>query len=204
MPPVMPPVRPHAAAPPALPHPPGVGHDRRALRLIAVFKAAKAAALVVVAAAAFGLLGAPLRAGVTQWLIDAAAQLAAATEVRGLRGALGGRLERAVEALLRWLGDATPRRLQVTGLIALLYAAVLSAEGVGLWLARPWAEWYSVGVTASLVPFEIWELTRRATPLKAAVLALNVAAVAYLVWRIRRDAARRHAVGRGAVGRPAA
>jgi uncharacterized membrane protein (DUF2068 family) len=172
------------AAPPDAP-------DRRALRLIAAFKAAKAAALLLVAAAAFGLLGVRARAGVTRGLLDAAAQLAAATELRGLRGALGVRLEHAVEAVLRWLGDATPRRLQVTGAIALLYAAVLTAEGVGLWLARPWAEWYSVGVTASLIPFEVWELTRRATPLKAAVLALNVAAVGYLVWRLRREAALR-------------
>jgi uncharacterized membrane protein (DUF2068 family) len=189
--------------PPARRHPPGAAPDRRALRLIAAFKAAKATALLVVAAAAFGLLGASLRAGVTRWLLDAAAQLAAATEIRGLRGALGGRLERALEAVLRWLGDATPRRLEITGLIALLYAAVLGAEGVGLWLARPWAEWYSVGVTASLLPFELWELTRRATPLKAAVLALNVAAVAYLVWRIRRDAEARHDVLRSGTPGPA-
>jgi uncharacterized membrane protein (DUF2068 family) len=114
-----------------------------------------------------------------------------AAPFRGLRGALGARLERAVEAVLRWLGDATPRRLEVAGTIALLYAAVLTAEGVGLWLARPWAEWYSVGVTASLIPFELWELTRRATPLKVAVLVLNVAVVGYLVWRIRREAALR-------------
>jgi uncharacterized membrane protein (DUF2068 family) len=180
------------AAPPRAP-------ERRTLRLIAAFKAAKAAALVVVAAA-FGLLGARARAGATRWLLDAAERLAAATEIHGLRGALGGTLERALEAVLRWLGDATPRRLQVTGLIALLYAAILVIEGVGLWLARPWAEWYSVVVTASLVPLEVWELAQSATPLRVAVLVLNVAVVAYLVWRLRREAARRG--GRWATSAP--
>ena len=179
------------AAAPALPLP--HAPDRRTLRVIAVFKAAKALALLVVAAAAFGLLGERARAGVMRWLLDVVGQLAAATEIHGLRGALGVRLERALEAVLRWLGDATPRRLQVTGLIALVYAAVLAVEGVGLWLARSWAEWYSVAVTASLVPFEVWELARRATPLKVAVLVLNLAVVGYLVWRLRREAALRHA-----------
>lgn len=164
------------------------GADRRALRLIALFKAAKALSLLVVAAAAFGLLGRHARDGVVQWLVAATERLAAATELRGLRGALGARLERLTEVVLRWLRAASPGRLEVTGLLALLYAVILAVEGLGLWFARAWAEWYSAGVTASLIPFEVWELWRRATPLKGVVLLLNVAVVAYMVWRIRRDA----------------
>lgn len=147
----------------------------------------------MVAAAAFGLLGEVLRdravAALTGWV----ERLAGATEFRGLRGALGAALERALAALLRWLGDATPTRLEVTGLVALAYAAVLGAEGVGLWLARPWAELFSVAVTASLIPLEVWEIFLRATPIRVGVLVLNVAVVVYLARRVRRERARRQA-----------
>lgn len=170
---------------------PPVAGDRTPLRWIAAFKLAKAGSLVGVAAAAFGLLGDALRDRAVQQLTVWVARLAAATELQGVRGALGATLERALAALLRWLGDATPTRLEVTGVVALLYAAVLTAEGVGLWLAKPWAEWFSVGVTASLIPFEVWEVARRVTLLRVAVLVLNVAVVVYLARRVVRERAAR-------------
>lgn len=168
--------------------------DRGPLRWIAAFKLAKAASLVGVAAAAFGLLGDALRDRAVRQLTAWVARLAAATELQGARRALGGTLERLLATLLHWLGDATPTQLEVTGVVALLYAAVLTAEGVGLWLAKPWAEWFSVAVTASLIPFEVWEVVRRASPLRVLVLVLNVAAVWYLVRRVMHERARR--VGR--------
>lgn len=164
-----------------------MSHDRRTIRLIAVFKLAKAVTLVGVAAASFGLLGGSLRDRTTAWLVSTLAHLAVATEFRGLRGALGGAVERTLEVLLRWLGDATPTRLEVTGLIALGYAAVLGAEGWGLWRERSWAELFSVAVTASLIPFEIYEIVRRATALRVAVFLVNVAVVVYLARRVMRE-----------------
>jgi hypothetical protein len=41
-------------------------------------------------------------------------------------------------------------------------------EGVGLWLRKRWAEWLTVIATSLLVPFEIYELIHRPSPLKAA------------------------------------
>lgn len=175
--------------------------NRAPLRWIAVFKLAKAASLAGVAAAAFGLLGDALRDRAVRQLTAWVTRLAAATELQGVRGALGGTLERVLAALLHWLGDATPTRLEVTGVVALLYAAVLTAEGVGLWLAKPWAEWFSVAVTASLIPFEVWEVARRVTLLRVAVLALNVAVVVYLARRVVRERATRR---EGLTGAPPA
>lgn len=189
-----------AVPPAAAPPPTEAPRDRRVIRLIALFKLAKAVTLVAVAAAAFGLLGEAARDRAVAWLVSVLGRLAGATEFRGLRGALGGALERALAALLHWLGDATPTRLEITGAVALGYALVLGAEGWGLWREKTWAELFSVAVTASLVPFELYELARRVTALRVAILVLNVAAVVYLARRVVRERrARAGAGGRGAV-----
>ena len=43
--------------------------------------------------------------------------------------------------------------------VVLAYAAVEGIEAVGLWYGRRWAEYLTLIVTASLLPFEIYELT---------------------------------------------
>jgi uncharacterized membrane protein (DUF2068 family) len=159
--------------------------ERRALRAIALFKFVKALTCVALAATAFGLLGEAARAGALEALASFAARLARATEFPGLRGWAGSLLERALSALLRWLGDATPTTLQITGLVALAYGVVLGVEGTGLWKGKSWAEWFSVIVTGSLIPLELWEVTQRFTPVRVGVLVLNVAVVWYLVQNLR-------------------
>ena len=69
----------------------------------------------------------------------------------------------------------------------LAYAAVFLVEGLGLLFRKRWAEWLTVVVTASFVPVEIYEMVARESLLKGLVIAVNVAAVAYLLWRLRRD-----------------
>ena len=78
---------------------------------------------------------------------------------------------------------------QVTlfGLAALAYGALEIVEGVGLWLRQRWAEWLTVIATSLLVPFELYELVRRPSMLKAAGLAVNVAIVIYLVRVVREN-----------------
>lgn len=154
---------------------------RRALRAIALFKFGKALACVALAATAFGLLGEDARSGALESLTRLATSLARATEFSWVRGWIGGLLESTVKLLLHWLGNITPTRLQVAGFIALGYASVLSVEGTGLWLAKTWAEWFSVVVTASLIPLEVWEVAHRFTPVRVGVLVLNVVVVWYLV-----------------------
>lgn len=164
-----------------------VAGDRGPLRLIALFKFAKTVALVAVAAAAFGLLGQVARDRAVNWLTTVLLRLASATEFRGLRGALGGLAERAVGAAIQWLSGATPGRLEVTGVVALLYALIVGTEGVGLWLGKSWAEWFSVLVTASLIPLEVLEIVRQVTLLRVAVFVVNVAVVVYLARRVVRE-----------------
>jgi uncharacterized membrane protein (DUF2068 family) len=89
----------------------------------------------------------------------------------------------AIERMLGkvWTMNASDaHRLAV---LALIYGAVFVVEGVGLVLERRWAEWLTVFVTGSFIPFEIYELARHPGAGKVITLVLNVAIVAYLVWR---------------------
>jgi uncharacterized membrane protein (DUF2068 family) len=65
-----------------------------------------------------------------------------------------------------------------------------------LLMAKRWAEWFSVIITSSLVPFEIYEIYRHPTVLKVGALLVNIAVVVYLVYRIRTDDA---AIRRGEI-----
>jgi uncharacterized membrane protein (DUF2068 family) len=53
-------------------------------------------------------------------------------------------------------------------------------------LRKRWAEYLTTGVTASLVPLELYELLEQPSALKAAGIALNVLIVVYLAARLGR------------------
>jgi uncharacterized membrane protein (DUF2068 family) len=65
------------------------------------------------------------------------------------------------------------------------YAVLLLIESYGLWRIRRWGEYFSVVVTSVFLPLEIWELTEKFTWFKVVLTAVNVAAVAWLVWSKR-------------------
>jgi uncharacterized membrane protein (DUF2068 family) len=92
------------------------------------------------------------------------------------------------------------RAMREIACAALAYAAVFAVEGVGLLLRRRWAEWLTVVVTTSFIPFEIYELARRPGPGKVVALALNAAIAAYLAWRRVTDAPASRAVHRAGGG----
>jgi uncharacterized membrane protein (DUF2068 family) len=61
-------------------------------------------------------------------------------------------------------------------------------EGVGLLLRQRWAEYFTVLVTGSFVPLELYELTRRSTVTRMLLIGVNVAVVWYLVVHMRQRA----------------
>jgi uncharacterized membrane protein (DUF2068 family) len=75
----------------------------------------------------------------------------------------------------------------VFGAIALAYGVLEGAESYGLWTRRRWGEWLTVVATSLLLIPEVWELTKSATLLKVGALLVNLAVVAYLLWRLRRS-----------------
>jgi uncharacterized membrane protein (DUF2068 family) len=79
----------------------------------------------------------------------------------------------------------SPGRLEVLVLGAFLYSAMFATEGVGLWRGRRWAEYLTAVTTASFVPIELFEVLQHVSVLRVGALVLNVAAVVYLVYRLR-------------------
>jgi uncharacterized membrane protein (DUF2068 family) len=65
--------------------------------------------------------------------------------------------------------------------VLIAYGVVEGIEAVGLWYQRRWAEYLTFIVTASLLPFEIYEIVHRTTPFKIVAFIVNVAVVLYLL-----------------------
>jgi uncharacterized membrane protein (DUF2068 family) len=62
------------------------------------------------------------------------------------------------------------------------YSGLRFTEAVGLWRARPWAEWIALISGAVYLPFEIRLLAHRVTVFHAAVLLVNLAIVGFMFY----------------------
>jgi uncharacterized membrane protein (DUF2068 family) len=147
-------------------------HSNKMLVAIGVFKLVKAAALVA--------------AGIA-FLALAHDGDAAATLVRWAREAHLDPGARFLRAAIAGIADISPSHRALIGAGLFFYAAVFVVEGVGLVLRKRWAEWMTIGVTASLIPLEIYELTREVHVTRVLVFVANVAIAAYLAWRLRDE-----------------
>lgn len=146
-------------------------HNTRLIRLIGLFKLFKAILLTAVGIGAFKMIHSDLT--------DVAFRIVAKL---GLDPA-----GRHVGRLLLETTNLTPDKIRAVGVGSFVYAALFLTEGIGLTMAKRWAEWFSVIITSSLVPFEIYEIYRHPTVLKFGALLVNIAVVAYLIYRIRTD-----------------
>jgi uncharacterized membrane protein (DUF2068 family) len=142
----------------------------RTLALIACFKFVEAALSIAVALGAFGMLDARVAASAERWVVELAS----------------GYDARLVERAIAFFAGLRAHRLEVIGAAALVYAALFLAEGIGLWRGRRWAEYLTVVITGSLIPYEIYELARHVTLVRVVVLVGNAAIVAYLILVLRR------------------
>lgn len=82
--------------------------------------------------------------------------------------------------------NVSPHQLKALSIGTFFYAAVFLTEGTGLLLRKRWAEYFTIISTGGLIPLEVYELVKHVTPIKIAVLILNIAIVVYLVLRVRR------------------
>jgi uncharacterized membrane protein (DUF2068 family) len=83
------------------------------------------------------------------------------------------------------LFTTSSRHLYQLAAVLIAYGVVEGIEAVGLWYRQRWAEYLTFIVTASLLPFEIYEIAHRSTPFKIAALIINVVVVVYLLWAKR-------------------
>jgi uncharacterized membrane protein (DUF2068 family) len=145
--------------------------DNMLVKLIGLVKLLKAALLIAVGMGAFHLIHKDVASLMEHW-----------ATVLGLDPG-----NRYVEKALQKSVDLTPNKIRGLGVVSFIYAGLFLVEGIGLWLVKRWAEWFSVIITTSLVPLEIYEIHRHPSAIKVLVLVLNIAVVGYLVWRIRTE-----------------
>jgi uncharacterized membrane protein (DUF2068 family) len=92
-----------------------------------------------------------------------------------------------VQTVLVKASIANARQLQALSIGSFLYAGLLLIEGTGLFLQKRWAKYFSVIITASFIPLEVWELMKKFSPAKTVVIAANIAIVLYLVVKLRQE-----------------
>lgn len=145
--------------------------DPRVLYLIAVFKLFKGLVLFAVGIGALRLLNKGVATEVYRW-------------VNAFRVDPSNYY---VQRLLVRFSILDEKKLRELSVGTFFYSALLLTEGTGLLLRKHWAEYFTMIVTSSFIPLEVYELVRRATFAKGIVLALNVAVVAYLAMNVRRN-----------------
>jgi uncharacterized membrane protein (DUF2068 family) len=151
-------------------------HGPKTLFAIAIFKLVKAVALVAI--------------GVTALLIarDSSELLSLELVAEHLKfGPNNHLVDKAISAI----SGLDAKTLEECGLGTFIYAAVFLTEGIGLLLRKRWAEYLTTIVTASFIPFEVYELVKHVSPLKIVGLVANVAIVIYLLARILAKRSRR-------------
>jgi uncharacterized membrane protein (DUF2068 family) len=145
--------------------------QNKLIRLVAIFKLLKATLLIICGLGLLKLMH-----------MDTATQLDHWIARLGLDPG-----SRYVDLAIQKVTNLSPHKIRDLGLVSFVYAALFLTEGIGLWLLKLWAEWFTVVITSSLVPFEIYEIHRHPTPTKIVVLAINIAIVAYLLYRIAKE-----------------
>jgi uncharacterized membrane protein (DUF2068 family) len=145
--------------------------DSGLLRLIALFKFVKALVLIVTGIGILKLMHNDVATTLDHWF--------------AMLGLDPG--NRFVDHALRSAANIPPNRIRDIGLGSFVYAALFLTEGIGLWMLKHWAEWFTVVITASLVPLELLEIHHHPTAVKVLVLIINIAVVAYLLYRIRKE-----------------
>jgi uncharacterized membrane protein (DUF2068 family) len=88
---------------------------------------------------------------------------------------------RFVDFVLDRASIVTDRLLRRISAAFFSYAALGLVEGIGLYLEKAWAEYLTLGITASFLPWEIFEVFRRLTPIRGGLLVINALVFLYLL-----------------------
>ena len=100
---------------------------------------------------------------------------------------------RAVNILLERAAMLSPHRLKQISFALFLYAVLDVIEGTGLVLEKHWAEYFTLILTTSFLPWEFYEIIRHITTLKLVLTLLNLLVVIYLAVVVKERAKERQA-----------
>jgi uncharacterized membrane protein (DUF2068 family) len=146
-----------------------IGHER-GLLLVGIFKLSKAIFFTAVGAGALDLMNKNI-SDVLRHVIDA---LRIDPE------------RRFVGILMDHVGLIQPQTLRRAGILSFLYAAVCVVEGTGLMLEKRWAEYFTVIITATGLPWESYELMEKFSPYKVGLLVINLGVLLYVLWILKK------------------
>ncbi|HUD75603.1 MAG TPA: DUF2127 domain-containing protein [Terracidiphilus sp.] len=140
-------------------------HHNQWLILIAAFKLAQALLFVAIGVGVVGLL----HKDVADVLSKAAEHLRFNPE------------SRLVNFILKNAPLVNDKLLRRIGAVVFFYAALDLVEGIGLYLEKTWAEFLTLAITASFLPWEIFEIYRRLTLVRVSLLTVNTLVLLYLL-----------------------
>lgn len=142
----------------------------RTLRAIAYFKLVKGIVLFILAIGVLRLLHRDVGEMLEHWLnklrIDPENRYSA--------------------SLLSKAGLLDDKKLEVVSALTFVYSAMFLTEGVGLFLEKRWAEWFSVIATASFIPIEIFEVCKHLSIVKIILVLANIGIVWFLIFRLNK------------------
>jgi uncharacterized membrane protein (DUF2068 family) len=141
--------------------------DGSLVPLIVVFKAFKTATLTAVGVALFATRKTDPVGSLIQFAL--AVHLPLSSELFG--------------RALNFATHLTVGKQTALALTAFGYAALMGAEGVGLYLRKRWARWFTIVATSSLIPIEVYEIVRKIHLVRIIILVVNAAVVVYLYRR---------------------
>jgi uncharacterized membrane protein (DUF2068 family) len=152
--------------------------DRVLMRLLAAERALRATVLVILAAGILHFRGSK----------DAIAQ---AFEVdvpllRPIADQIGWNIDNSwlVRTIREVLGFSETTLMWIA-VAVLAYSALQYAEAFGLWTMKRWGEYLAVVATSVFLPLEIYEIAHKISVLKVLALAVNIAAVVWLLYSKR-------------------
>jgi uncharacterized membrane protein (DUF2068 family) len=104
---------------------------------------------------------------------------------------------RFVNLVMDKLALIDSHRLKQISVAIFAVASLDLVEGIGLVLEKAWAEYVTLVLTASFLPWEFFEILRRATWIRATLLGINLAVVIYLVYYVQARMRERRIRGGG-------
>lgn len=90
-----------------------------------------------------------------------------------------------VSLLMDKVARIDPHRLKQISAAIFGIAALDLIEGTGLVLEQVWAEYVTLVLTASFLPWEFFEILRRTTWMRLGLIVINLAVVIYLLYYVQ-------------------
>jgi uncharacterized membrane protein (DUF2068 family) len=91
-----------------------------------------------------------------------------------------------IELLMSKVDLIDHHRLRQISIGTFGYSALALVEGVGLMMEKSWAEYLTLGLTISFLPWELFELWRDANWFRVGLLLINLLVLGYLLWLLKR------------------